>query len=216
MNNHQSITITYNINKLNYNKLMNMQIGGYNKPHDYYFLHSTNFANMIQILKSNKLYANMHIDERYRRFSGSEQSKYVFMNIVIDNYQPDNFGIGLIFSKDILNEYPIIFNQAWMADSNDKSIYINNVEEMNDAIIKLNMIDTINKSKMFVMSHEILFENEIDLKYLIGIHCPICDNKQKRIIRKLLRKNNKQYVKIYSGDKLPLVQSSLFTSTNLI
>lgn len=216
MTNNESYYILYQTNKQNYFKLIehiNAQMGGYRrKANDFYFLHSTSFDNMIQILKTDKLYANIHINKRYRRLSGDEPSKYVFTNVITNNHSiTQYFGVGLMFSKNILNEKCAIFNRLWLSSPDDESVYVKNVEEMKKLIetfdlpFKYNniLIDPLNVQLPYRMTHEVLFEDSIDLKYLIGIHCPGCDNKQKRKIRKLLRTNNRQNVKIYGGLMLP-------------
>ena len=197
---------------------MQIQTGGYRrKSDDFYFLHSTNFENMLRILKTNKLYANKHINKRYRRLSGDSPSKYVFANVITNNHPiTSNFGVGLIFSKDVLNEQPVIFNLGWKVDPDDDSIHIKSVDEMKKLIETLDLSNRYNNTLIgddltlpFTMTHEVLFEDNIDLKYLIGIYCPDCDNKQKSKIRKLLRKNNRHFVKIYGQWLLPWHNSSL-------
>lgn len=211
-NNESYYTLYYN-NKQDYYKLINTQIGGYRrKQNDFYFLHSTSFENLVQILKTDKLYANIHINKRYKRLSGDSPSKYVFANVITNNHPITNhFGMGLIFSKDVLNEQSIIFNPGWRVFPDDESVHIKSVKEMKKLIKTFDLSNkyntmTLGPNKLplpFMMTHEILFEDSIDLIYLIGIHCPGCDNKQKRKIRILLRKNNRQNVKIYGGWLLP-------------
>lgn len=191
-------------NKAAYLELRNAIIGGgINKVDDeeYYVLHSTSYENMLDILKTGKLMANKYLPPEKRRMSGFEESDYVFANIVQrkDMGMP-NFGCGLIFSSDLLKKNKFYFNPSWYAYPYEKTIEF----EAGDAEFdkkKRKMFSQIKDGSQ--IKHEILFENSIDLKYLIGIHCPECTTKKIKKIKKLIKRKKK--IKIYSDYMIPIL-----------
>jgi hypothetical protein len=209
----------YIINKKIYNTLKttseiytNIHTGGKNsansreKNKKYFITHSTSYDNLIQILKSKKLYAGYMVSKKYRRLSGSILSKYVFTNLIFNGQKNPNFGHSLIFDEALLYDDSSWFNNGWAADPSDDSIHIDSNESIDAKNEKINTIHDIISRKatetepcvsMF-MRHELLFKKEINLKYLIGIECPGCSKKEVTVIKKLLRNMDRDDVKIYT------------------
>lgn len=211
----------YYNNKIIFNQLKERPIVGGQPNVDrkdikkFYITHLTSFSNMKQILKSNILSANIHLDKKYWRLSGYVPSKYIFTNMIINEKTNDSNGPRLIFDGDILYNESFYFNPGWIGDPYDKSIHIDKDFSKKDKTKKIKKIivivdsmvdepDNIYQGPQF-MRHEILFEDKIDLKYLIGINCVGCTKKEVGVIKKLLEKNNRKEVKIYTGVQLPVI-----------
>jgi hypothetical protein len=206
----------YVTNKMRY-KFINSLHGGKLKQHKYYVLHSTSYENMLSILNSKTVYSNKYTDNT--RLSGDVLSEYVFCNLITNGDNIDNFGIGLIFNEKILEKKSFIFNNAWLAKPFNlklptidlklptvyNSIYVYSSEKKNSRTKKMQAIYDIIKQNNSILEHEIMFPKKINLKFLVGIHCPGCDDAKKNIIVNALEKNKIQNVYVYSSAKLPVI-----------
>lgn len=171
-----------------------------------YVYHSTNIGNVINILNDGVLYANKYINEEHRRMSKTEELPYIYTSMYVPELGIENFGVALIFNPTILNQESYIFNYGWNVHPNDKSIYVNSIDnkEMNNN--KLNKIIEYVRGSKKITDYEILFIGRIILKdYLIGILCPICDTQIITKIESLLKKKNLNNVKIYMSNEFPQI-----------
>ena len=165
-----------------------------------YIIHSTNIENLIDILKINVLYANKYVKKSKWRMSGDEESQYIFTNLYVPKKDVPNFGPALIFSSDILDKESYIFNDRWVGDPCETSIFVHLDDTKKVKKYKLNKIKKIIKPKR-IIDYEILFVAMIILKdYLVGILCPDCDKKTVNKIQKLLIKNKMEYVKVHTAN----------------
>lgn len=191
--------LRYVVNKNAYYNLCSLQSGG-KKKENYYVLHSTNMENLLDILKTGKVLANKYIDPQKRRMSGDTETKYVFANLIQRKYMDvPNFGMGLIFDKKILRSEHFLFNPSWYAAPYEKSIkFFPDDPKFNSKLKKV--FDLI--TSPYPHKHELLFEDSIDLKYLIGIHCPICTLEQLNEIRKIVG----YQIPIYFTHNIPILE----------
>ena len=175
-------------NKAAYLELRDAMIGGdINKVDDeeYYVLHSTSYENLLDILKTGKLMANKYLPPEKRRMSGDNDKDHVFATITQKSHMNiDNFGYGLIFSKKLLKENKFYFNSSWAAYPHDNSIIF--VPNDPDYQSKISSVFDILRTHDYPYKHEILFEDEVSLKYLIGVHCPSCGFEEVDQIRKII------------------------------
>ncbi len=200
-------------NKLMYDKIKEITLIGGKKNKTFYILHQTNFNNMKQIFKSKALKANKDLNKKYWRLSGDLLSKYVFASIIINKKSNESGLFGLMFDDKILYNESFYFHKYWSSEPSDESIYVGKVLSKKDKSKKINQILDIVDSFIIkgditvpkFMTSEVLFDNEIDLKYLIGIYCSDCNKKQVDMIKKLLKKYNRHDVIIYTTHNLPVI-----------
>lgn len=188
---------------------------------EYYIYHFTQRKNILQIIKDNILYANKYLSKDRYVLSGIVETQYIFTKIFIDNTNQDLHGITLIFDPKILYEQSSIYNDGWLGEPTDNAIYldvskdhkiltdkikyilndikINNAKQMNDT-------DGKHLNDPVFMRHELLFIGRILLKdYLIGIVYPLDDKKLLDEIKKILKKNKMDHVKIFNQKTMPSV-----------
>ena len=189
---------TYYMNKQRYIHLKNNLTGGTKKT--YAILHSTSYENLIDILKCGVLYANAYIDDKHKRLSGDENMEYIFTNMVRSDIKIPDFGFGLLFNTNILNDKTFYFNKYWVAGINDGTI---KVTKQNRKGLIRNIIKYINEKNdnigHEVTGHEILFKKSIDVKkYLIGINCQVGTTEENQNLLDILRDFGYKKTKMYS------------------
>jgi hypothetical protein len=174
-----------------------------------YIYHSTSLENLIDILKSNIIYANKYLPESKRRLSGTNKKIYVFTHLHIPSNEDKYFGVGLILHPDILCKESYIFNDGWLGEPDKDSIFVYSDDnkkikknKLKKIIKTVKLIEEQKNGDPKIMSNEVMFVERIQLKdYLIGIKCS--DNCDIKKIKSILKSNKMSHVKIYKSSGLP-------------
>lgn len=170
----------------------------------FYFYHGTNIDNLKNILDSGYIYSSNQLDEKYIRII--PDSQYIYCNIIggtiIDKFKKIDELIGLgeisiIIDPIILNYKTGYLNFGWSKEQNNKSIKLNKKSKIDDVINKL-----INIYRYpYVMTHEVLFKNKINNKFIVGIVINKYNDKYKKnyiAVKKLLQDHGLANVKIFN------------------
>jgi hypothetical protein len=181
-----------------------------------YFIHMTkDETNLKKILKDGKIKLGSEIPIKNKYLSGYVDEPYVFTNIYnseLDNIEWFN-EYSLIIKGDIIENQSVELIGGW------GNIFIDKIEPTDSAEVKKKKL---NKFFKFIKNpkglpklvlelpknhhHEVKFDSPIDIKkYLFGLSISYTneEEKKKKIekIKKLLKKNNLENVKIISYDK---------------
>ena len=186
-----------------------------NCVHNYYFIHTTNWNNLIHILKDGIIYPNKFIDEKFRLLSGHEQ-EHVFTNIYFDGVDIIKFlpSISIILHPKILYENGLIFNEGWVGGPYQNSLFINTTDSPREINSKLNQIrdflinpislPEIIRSSRNIITHEVLFDHPIHLDNhnLLAIVCYQCDIINLNKIKKIIKTKSFSKIKILTESNL--------------
>jgi hypothetical protein len=139
----------------------------------YYLAHTTAFESLLEILKSNYLFAGSEINKS-RMFGKNENyAQYVYFSLLGSaNTLLD--GPTLFFNSDVLYKRSFRYSLGWYSEKSlDKTIKIksNNLFDSIEIDNVLEKIDLNNKKLNSFSSHEILLKKKINLKYLVAICC---------------------------------------------
>jgi hypothetical protein len=179
-----------------------------------YIYHSTSLENLIDILKSNIIYANKYLPESKRILSGDSESIYIYTKLHLPKSKTDIFGFTLILNPTILCKESYVYNNGWFFDPNEESIFVYSDDNKKLKFSKLKKIKTLIKQKNNrykkekynvnkLMGHEVLFIERINLKdYLIGIAYHRCNTSKIKKIKSILKSNKMSHVKFYKTPKL--------------
>lgn len=156
----------------------------------FYFVHTTNYDNLLAILRKGKILPGKDVNKKRRHLSGTPLDN-VYGNIYFDdlNNLDVNYYMLLLHPK-IIYEDGFEFHRLWSIDE-ETGIIVNgneNPEELEEKIEKIH--DFVanphkylphlfeNYPKMY--THQILFDHPIDLVNgnLIGIVCYTCDGEK--------------------------------------
>ncbi len=161
------------------------QLFGYN----FYFVHGTHGLNLFSILKDGLIKISTEVpdnnDEYQKSFGGNN---YAHGLIVFDKIKVDREGLGypngILINPEILLYENVIFNSKWLSypipnqniKKGDFSLYLNKNDTKDERIKKIKIIKKTIKAKYegkdpvtYFTTHEFLFPNGINLKYMIGI-----------------------------------------------
>ncbi len=173
----------------------------------FYFLHSTTFKNLKSMLKTKYIKLGTDPDVKERIWSSGHDS--VYLSIYFDDIKnlTNAQNITLLLSSILIFDYKIHFNKGWGYE--EDFVIINRKDDNVTSKIKkirkyLKDPDLPEKIKgLKWWEHEIFVEKKISLdKYLVGLIC-VCPNEELIKIKKLLKKLNMGYVKLYTTNDLP-------------
>lgn len=169
------------------------QIINNDKKYTFYFMHFTkNFDNLMNILKTGKIYPGKYLCSEQRFMCGDqpedEPSEYVYMNMFFENLKNISHSrdFVLLLHSKIMYENGFIFNRGWVHENNihisknESSTTINKkIKEIYTFLENPSLPDTIKESHGSY-HHEVLFDHPIDLANgnLIGIICNYCERPQ--------------------------------------
>lgn len=157
--------------------------------YNFYFIHSTtNFNNLLDILKTGVLYPGKYLRPDQRKFCGEEcESEYIYTNIYFEDIKNIDYvrSYSLLLHPQIMLDNGFYFNKGWIVAPTSTSIHVDNKDTMDNeqkiTQIKEFLVNPVNipeimKAKPGLYTHEVLFDHHINLdKNLVGIVCRYCN-----------------------------------------
>ena len=176
----------------------------------FYFYHGTNIDSLDNILKKRYIYPSNMIDKKYTKVLPG--SKYIFFNIInnniIDTFENRDELIALgeitiIIDPLVLKYKKAILNFNWSKEPTPKSLVLNDtdIDNVFDKLISIYKYP-------YIMTHEVIFTDSINIKFIIGIVVPnpvlINSNNNSykenyNIVKKILKKYKLDHIKIFKS-----------------
>jgi hypothetical protein len=178
--------------------------------YDFLIYHSVTppgIEKILKILDDGYIKLGTDVDEKYRVYTGANGTNYIFCNIYFPDIKNMSYwwtftnGVGLILHPKLLYNNGAIFNKGWQGgpyttknngfviDKND------NYKTKRRTLMKIkkwlknphDIKEILQKNEH--MNHEIIFNKQIPIKYIIGIVCVNCDQKELDAIKNKAIKN---------------------------
>ncbi|AYV82149.1 MAG: hypothetical protein Homavirus11_5 [Homavirus sp.] len=182
--------------------------GGYKKKskekYDFYVYHSFGeliYEKILCVLNDGYLKLGSDVEQKYRVYSGYESQPHIFANI----YFPEIKNIkgfwgdgGLVLHPDVMYDYDVEFVKGWggmpgttIHKNDDNKTKKKKLQQIKKWVENPDYIsEGLQKMLPSFHYHELIFNEKIPIKYIIGIICSYCpDNKINKIKNKLKKLN---------------------------
>ncbi|BCS82493.1 hypothetical protein QLL95_gp0361 [Cotonvirus japonicus] len=183
-----------------------------NCVHNYYFVHGTfRFQNLIDILKSGKIYSGKYLQPEQRGLCGMDPGdkgcENIYANIYfedIDNIESTR-SFTLLLHPKIIYEKGFIFSKGWtsrkdiVVSASDTPIEINRkLNEIRDFLKNPSELSEFIQKSSGTYHHEVQFDSpiELDKNNLIGIICENCNNDELKLIKEIIKDKSYDKIKI--------------------
>lgn len=168
---------------------------------DFYFSHQVADINALKnILKDEKLKKGSELKKSQRKLSGGIPKDYIFCNIHFHDSKIRIPPTSLVIDSSVIKHNPAILNNGWYADTKEDSFIIKDTKDICIAkqIYDNEIIPNFKKIPLKIMSHEILFGKNINVKkYVSKI---VCYYMYEEKIRRWLKKYGYDDIEIVSVD----------------
>jgi hypothetical protein len=199
-----------------------------NRKYDFLIYHSITppgITKLMSMLDDGYIKKGKFVKDSYRVLGGTNAMEHIFANIYfpdIKNFSPwvlygldgKNHGIGLLLHPDLIYDKGVIFNKGWLYgpyEQKNKGFTINKSDDYKTKRKKLMKIkkwiqDPYDLPKLIKSkgnekyTHELVFNENIPIKYIIGILCN--DHDIKKIKNKV--KKLKLNIQVYADNKMEL------------
>lgn len=172
-------------------------------PSHFYIVHETlSYNSLINILKEGIIKPGKDLPKEYRKLGGDLDLDEIFTNIYFPSIKnldclPE---FAIILHPKILLDYDGYFNELWHGGTDITSLKLDKTDEMKTLTVKIDKIKDFLKHPELLsnnlhtlpgsMKHEFIFKEPILIeKYLIGVECNFCDEKQINKIKKLVNED---------------------------
>jgi hypothetical protein len=199
-----------------------------NRKYDFYIYHSMSYQlkgvsypidrKIISVLNSGYIDVGSNVKKSYRTHSGGEPMDYIFGNIYFPDIKNLSFlwgDGGVILHPDLIYDRGVIFNKGWQAgpfsvknngfiiDKNDdyKTKRRSLMKIKKWLKIRKDTNEKLNELLADLMLHEVVFDKKIPIKYIVGIICSNCPDKDVNKIKRKLKKLNMD-IPIYTNNTM--------------